>query len=137
MRRRRVLLWTVVCVLLAAVFAACGGGNSEGQAPPLDAAEFQQGCDQLGTMIDRAEAGDADGADEAFTRVLPLARTASEALAGVPDEIIARAELIDAVALTKEELAGERRPDVLADLGEDAREALADAAEALEVERLQ
>ncbi len=129
------MLCAVACALAAAVFAACGGGSSVQQAPPLDVSEFQQGYDQLGKMIDRAEAGDADGADEAFTEALPLAHTASDALADIPDEIIARAELIDAVALTEQELAEERRPDVLADLGEDVREALAAAAEALDVER--
>ena len=88
-------------------------------------------------MLDRATAGDADSAEEAFAQVRALARLASEAHANLPEEVITRAELIDAVTRIEQELEDRRRPDVLAGFAEDARRALAEAAEALGVERPQ
>jgi hypothetical protein len=134
MRRPHVPLRAVALVLAAVMVAACGGSNGEEQTTSLDAAAFQQGYDDLDTMFDRATAGDADAADEAFAQVLPLTYLASEALANLPEEVAVRAQLIDVSARIQQELAGERRPDVLASLAEEARGALADAAEVLGIE---
>jgi hypothetical protein len=126
-------IFLLVLAITALWASACGGEDDPG--PKLDAPGFQQGYDQFSAMIDRAASGDIDGAEEAFGQVLPLARRASDALADRPAEVISRAELVDAVVSIEQELHGERRADVLAQQADAARSALADAAEALGVER--
>jgi hypothetical protein len=126
---------TVALVLATFVVAACGGGNNEDATPSLDAAAYQRGYDQLGTMLDRASTGDVEGAEEAFAQVVPLTRLVGEALASLPQEVITRAALVDAATSIELELADKRRADVLAGSAKDARQALADAAEALGVQR--
>lgn len=124
-------------MVTALALLACGGGSDEVPAPSLDAAGFQRGYDQLGTMLDRASAGDVDAAEEVFTQAFPLTRLVSEALAALPQEVITRAALVDAATRIEMELGDQRRADVLAGFAEDARQALADAAEALGTERPQ
>jgi hypothetical protein len=119
---------------LLTIMPACGGGTAS-DAQPLDAATFQEAHDELGTLIEEAQAGDPDGAQEAFARALATAGPVDRVLAGLPEQVIVRADLLDVMVRIEMELASTRRTDVLAELAEEMRRALADAAEALGLER--
>jgi hypothetical protein len=128
------LRWALLSAIAAAVLAACGGGD---QATSLDAAMFQQAYDQLGTSIERAEAGDVDGAAEAFAQALPLFVQVEVTLRDLPREVITLGKLVEVRTSMNQELEQRRRPDVFAEIAKDARRILADAAEALGIEQPQ
>ena len=86
---------------------------------------------RLTTMIERARAGDTDGAEESFVQIEPVLREVSRLLADLPDEVILRAELSDAVTGIEQELAGTRRAEALADIAEAAHDALVEVPEVL------
>ena len=130
-RRSAPLRRALPIAIAAAVLAACGGGGE--QVPSLDVAAFQEAEGHLEKMIDRGRAGDADAAEEAFEQVGGFLHQLDTALAGMPAEVTVRAELIDAGIRIEQELESERRPDVLADIAEDARRSLAEVGEALGV----
>ena len=126
--------WALLAAGAAALLAACGGGE---KAIFLDAAMFQQAHDQLGTSIERAEAGDMDGAEEAFIEVLPLFVRVDLGLNALPQEVITLGELVDVRTRMDQELGRLRRPDVFAEIAEDGQRVLVDAAEALGIEQPQ
>lgn len=128
------LRWALLSAIAAAVLSACGGGEP---AIFLDAAMLQQAYDQLGTSIERAEAGDIDGAEEAFIQVLPLFVRVDLGLNALPREVITLGELVDVRIRMDQELGRLRRPDVFAEIAEDGRRVLVDAAEALGIEQPQ
>ncbi len=130
-RRPALLCWVLSAALTAAVLAACFGDSE--QASSLDAAAFQDANGQLQRMIDVGRAGDADGAEEAFAQVRGFLQRLDTVLAAMPEEVIVRMELFDAVMRIERELARDRRPDVLADIAEDARRSLAEVGELLGV----
>ncbi len=123
------LRWVLSAALTAAVLAACFGDSE--QVAPLDAAAFEDAYDQLERTVEGGRAGDADGAEEAFAEVREFLQRLNSVLAAMPEEVIVRMELFDAVARIERELEGERRPDVLADIAVDARRSLAEVGELL------
>ena len=131
MRRSAPLRWALPITIAAAVLAGCGRGGE--QVSSLDAAAFQEATAQLATMIERGRAGDADGFEAAFVEVQPVLREMDRLLARLPDEITVRAELVDAITRIELELRGRRRPDALAEIAEDARDAVGEVPEALGV----
>ena len=127
------LLW--LALLSIPMFALAAACSSDSAAPStLDAPGFQAAYDELGTLRDRALDGDVEGAEEAFQRVHKFTHLVDGALLDLPDEVLTRAELIDAVVGIEEELAEERQQEVLASLADDAQQALAAAAQALGIE---
>lgn len=128
-RRAATLWWALPVALAATVLASCYGASE--QASSLDAAAFQDAKGQLGRMIDVGRAGDAAGAEEAFAEVRGFLQRVNSVLAAMPGEVILRMELFDAVMRIERELARDRRPDVLADIAEDARRSLAEVDELL------
>ena len=128
--RRGALLWRLLFVLAAVLFLACS--DSDGDS--VDAAFIQETYDQLGAMLDRASAGDVEGAEDAYTELLPAINLINRSLQGRPDAVIVRAELIDSSNVIRIELAENRRADVLAAYAENARAVLQRAAKELELD---
>ncbi len=123
------------CLLLAiaaAALAACFGGGDE--IPPLTSASFQEVDDRLGTMIERAQAGDADAAEEEYLQARLFSQRVNEALEELPGAVIIRSEMLDATLLIGQELNGRRRADLLAEHAERLRGVLRDAAVALGID---
>ena len=116
----------------AAVLAGCFSGGDE--VPPLNAASFQEAYDQLGTMIERAQAGDADAAEVEYVRAQQITQHINEELEELPAAVIIRSEMLDAALRIKLELEERRRADFLAEYAEDVRSLLGDAAEALGID---
>ena len=125
----RSLRRALAVVVIPVILAACGGW--EGPPPPLDAEAFEEAESRLEVMIDRGRAGDTDGAEEAFWLVAGFLHRLNTVLASSPDEILFRADLLDAAVRIEQELEGERRPDVLADAAEDAHFTVSTVAELL------
>ena len=128
----RLVSLALLSISMLAVAAACGGDS----APPstLDAPGFQAAYDELGTLRDRALDGDVEGAEEAFQRIHRFTHLVDGALLDLSEEAPARAELSNAVVGIEDELANERQEEALASLAGDARQALADAAQALGID---
>ncbi len=133
MKRRSALPWAAAFAVITVLLAACGGGGDEPTS--VDAAGFQAAYEQLGTMIDRAQAGNVDGAEESFDRIHRFAHLVDTALLDVPDAEPVRLEFGDAVLGIEGELDEARSPDALAVLAEEARRTLIDAADALGIEQ--
>ena len=121
-------------LVAAAALAGCFGGGSAG---PLTGEDLQRAYDQFGQVIERAEAGDVDGADEILTEVRETTRRIGESLNDNPMDVIVGAELFDALILISQEMSANRRGDVIAGYAEDAQLAITDAAEALGFQRPQ
>lgn len=121
--------WLILTLLSILAVACFGRGNGR----PLDETLLQETEARLTTMIELARAGDIDDAEETFVQIEPVLREASRLLADLPDEVILRAELSDAITRIEQELAGTRRADVLADLAADAQDTLTDLAEVLDL----
>ena len=134
MGRPGALRWALLSAIAAAVLAACGGG---GQVISLDAAMFQQAYDQLGISIERAEAGDVDGAKEAFAQAFPLFVQVELLLRDTPQEVITLGKVVEVRTRMDQELEQRRRPDVFAEIAKDERRILAESAEALGIEQPQ
>ena len=113
----------------AAVLAGCFSGGDE--VPPLNAASFQKADDRLGTMIERAQAGDVDAAAEEYGQAQQITQRTNEALEELPAAVIVRSEMLDVALLIRQELAEWRRADFLAAHAERLRGILIDAAIAL------
>ncbi len=128
----RLLWFALLSILMFAVAAACNGDRE----PPstLDALGFQAAYDELGTMRDRASDGDVEGAEKAFLRIHKFIHLVDGALLDLPEEVLARAELIDTLVSIHEEIAGERQQEVLVALADDEQQALVEAARALGIE---
>ena len=135
MGRPGALRWALLSAIAAAVLAACGGGGD--QVISLDPAMFQQAYDQLGISIERAEAGEVDGAAEAFAQALPLFVQVELVLRDMPQEVITLGKVVEVRTRMNQELEQRRRPDVFAEIAKDARRILAEAAEALGIEQPQ
>ena len=116
----------------AAVLAGCFSGGDE--VPSLNAASFQEAYDRLGTMIERAQAGDADAAEVEYVRAQQITQRINEELEELPAAVIIRSEMLDAALRIKLELEERRRADFLAEYAEDVRSLLGDAAEALGID---
>ncbi len=123
--------WLLLAIA-AAVLAGCFGGGDE--VPPLDTASFQEAYDRLGTMIERAQAGDADAAEEEYVQAQQITQRISEALKELPAAVIIRSELLDVALLIRLELQERRRADFLAEHAERLRGILRDAAVALSID---
>ena len=123
--------WLLLAIA-AAVLTGCFSGSAA--APPLDAASFQEAYDQLGTMIERAQAGDADAAEVEYVRAQQITQHINEELEELPAAVIIRSEMLDAALRIKLELEERRRADFLAEYAEDVRSLLGDAAEALGID---
>ena len=125
--RRRALLRVALAIITIVTLVACArdGGGPE----PLDSEAFQEAHAELERMVSEGRDGDADGAEEAFVLVQPFLRDLDAVLAGMPENLAARAELVDAVVRIELELQSRRRPEVLADVAEDARVALGEVAQ--------
>ncbi len=123
--------WLLLAIA-AAVLAGCFGGGDE--VPPLNAASFQEAYDRLGTMIERAQAGDADAAEEEYAQARQISQRVNEALEELPGAVIIRSEMLDASLLIGQELDDRRRADVLAEHAERLRGVLRDAANALGID---
>ena len=134
MGRPGALRWALLSAIAGAVLAACGGGD---QVISLDAAMFQQAYDQLGISIERAEAGDIDGAEEAYAQALPLFVKVDVGLSALPQEVITLGKLAEVRTRMNQELKQRRRPDVFAEIAEVARRVLVEAAEVLGIEQPQ
>ncbi len=126
--------WLLLAIA-AAVLTACLGGGDE--APPLNAASFQEAYDRLGTMIERAQAGDADAAEEEYVQAQQITQRVNEALEELPDAVIIRGAMLDVALLIRQELQERRRADFLAEHAERLRGILRDAAVALGIDRPQ
>ncbi len=98
-----------------------------------NAEEFQQTYDQFSKLIERAEAGDIDGAEDIYRDVLDELLRIDDSVKDLPTEIIARTNLLDARLLIVDEFNVNRRGDFLAAHAEDIQLALIDAAGALDV----
>lgn len=133
MKRRSVLTWAAAFVFIAVLLTACGGDSDEPSS--VDAAGFQTAYEQLGTMIDRAQAGNVDGAEESFDRIHRFSHLVDTALLDVPDAEPVRLKFGDAVLGIEGELDEARSPDALAELAEEARRTLVAAADALGIEQ--
>ncbi|MCH8901876.1 MAG: hypothetical protein IIC88_06220 [Chloroflexi bacterium] len=117
----------------AAVLAGCfSGGDAE--VPPLNAASFQEADDRLGTMIERAQAGDVDAAEEEYGQAQQITQRINEALEELPAAVIIRSEMLDVALLISRELDDRRRADFLAEHAERLRGVLRDAAAALGID---
>ena len=123
--------WLLLAIA-AAVLAACFGGGEE--VAPLDAASIQEVHDRLGTMIERAQAGDADAAEEEYVQVQQITQRVNVALEELPDAVIIKSEMLDVALLIGQELDDRRRADFLANYAERLRGILGDAAAALGIE---
>ncbi|MCH7838418.1 MAG: hypothetical protein IIC26_07905 [Chloroflexi bacterium] len=123
--------WLLLAIA-AAVLAGCFSGSAE--APPLNAASFQEAYDRLGTMIEQAQAGDADAAEEEYLQAQQITQRISEALEELPAAVIIRSEMLDVALLIRQELAEWRRADFLAAHAERLRGILRDAAVALGID---
>ena len=119
-------------LIAAAVLAGCFSGDAE--ALPLNAASFQEAHDRLGTMIERAQAGDAAAAEEEYDQAQQITQRVNGALEELPDAVIIRSEMLDAALLIKQELDDRRRADFLAEHAERLRGVLRDAAVALGID---
>lgn len=120
--------WLLLAIATA-VLTGCLSSSAE--APPLDAASFQEAYDRLGTMIEQAQAGDADAAEEEYLQAQQITQRVSEALEELPVTVIIRSEMLDVALLIRQELAEWRRADFLAAHAERLRGILIDAAIAL------
>ena len=123
--------WLLLAIA-AAVLASCSGGGAA--APPLDAASFQEAYGRLGTMIERAQAGDADAAEEEYVQAQQITQRISETLEELPATVIIRSQMLDVALLIRQELAEWRRGDFLAAHAERLRGILRDAAVALGID---
>ena len=121
-------------LVAAAALAGCFGGGSAG---PLTDEDLQRAYDQFGQMIERAEAGDVDGADEILTEVRKTTGRIGGSLNDSPTDVIVGAELFDALILISQEMSANRRGDIIAGYAEDAQLAITDAPEALGFQRPQ
>lgn len=131
MRPSAAFRWLLLAIA-AAVLAGCFSGGDE--APPLNAASFQEAYDQLGTMIERAQAGDADAAEVEYVKAQQITQRINEALEELPAAVIIRSEMLDAALRIKLELEERRRADFLAEHAERLRAVLRDAAVALGID---
>ena len=132
MRPPAAFRWLLFAIA-AAVIAGCFSGGDDA-VPPLNAASFQEAYDRLGAMIERAQAGDADAAQDEYIQAQLNIQSVNAALEELPDAVIIRSELLDAVLLIRRELDDRRGADVLAEHAEDVRSLLGDAAEALGID---
>ena len=120
--------WRLLAIATA-VLTGCFRGSAA--APPLDAASFQEAYDRLGTMIEQAQAEDADAAEEEYLQAQENTQRISEALEELPAAVIIRSQMLDVALPTRQELAEWRRADFLAAHAERLRGILIDAAIAL------
>ena len=123
--------WLLLAIA-AAVLVGCLSGGDE--VPSLNAASFQEAYDRLGTMIERAQAGDADAAEEEYFQAQQITQRLNKALEELPGAVIVRSELLDAALLIGRELDDRRRADFLAEHAERLRGVLRDAAVALGID---
>ena len=123
--------WLLLAIATA-VLTGCFSGSAA--APPLDAASFQEAHGRLGTMIEQAQAGDADAAEEEYLQAQQITQRVSEALEELPVTVIIRSEMLDVALLIRQELAEWRRADFLAAHAERLRGILRDAAVALGID---
>ena len=133
MGRPGALRWALLFTIAAALLAACLG--EEATLP--NAATFQQAYDLLGTSIEKAEAGDIDGAEEVYAQALPLFVQVDVGLSALPREVITLGELVEIRTRMNQELKLRRRPDVFVEIAKVARRVLVDAAEVLDIEQPQ
>ena len=130
MRRFGNRVWLVFTLLSVLAVACFGRGNGR----PVDETLLKESEARLTTVIELARAGDTDGVEKSFVQITPVLREVNRLLADLPDEVILRAELSDAITRIEQELAGTRRAESLANIAEDARDALAEVPEALGLE---
>ena len=120
---------------------ACGNGPTPpaldaGDGPPaslpqgatgdlprlLEGPGFQNAYGQLDSMVDLANAADADGAEEAFADVHEFVHLVAESVLIVTGQ--QAVELLGAVEQIEEELAGERKTDTLGALARELQRSL-------------
>ena len=124
-----------VAVPLACLGVEAACGDRTGDLPPLlDGQGFQKAYRQLDSMVERANAADAEGAEEAFADVHEFAHLVAESLLQLRGQ--QAVELLGAVEQVEEELAGGRKTDTLGALARELQRSLAGSAETLGVPRV-
>ena len=109
--------------------------GATGDLPPLlDGQGFQKAYRQLDSMVERANAADAEGAEDAFADVHEFAHVVAESLLNVSGQ--QAVELLGAVEQIEEELAGGRKTATLAALARELQRSLADSVETLAAPRV-
>ncbi len=132
MRPPAAFRWLLLAIAAAVLVGCLSGGDDE--VPSLNAASFQEAYDRLGAMIERAQAGDADAAEEEYVQAQLNIQRVNEALEELPAAVIIRSEMPDVALLIGQELNDRRRADFLAEHAKRLRGVLRGAAVALGID---